>query len=52
MSEIKLGKIIIEFPDSHKDVAEGLRDAIINELSEQEKEKPTKWKKIHLEEEE
>ncbi len=35
-SEIELGKIIIDFPDSHKDIAEGLKNAIINEFSEQE----------------
>tara|TARA_R110000751_G_scaffold77039_1_gene155415 strand:- start:13 stop:234 length:222 start_codon:yes stop_codon:yes gene_type:complete len=35
-SEIEFGKIIIDFPDSHKDIAEGLKDAIINEFSEQE----------------
>ena len=33
-SEITLGKIIIDFPDSHKDVAEGLRDKIAEELED------------------
>ena len=33
-SEITLGKIIIDFPDSHKDVAEGLRDKIVEELED------------------
>jgi|TARA_B110000858_G_C17375765_1_gene281559 hypothetical protein len=39
MSEIKIGKIIIDFPDSHKDVAEGLADRIVEEL-ENHKDKP------------
>ena len=39
MSEIKIGKIIIDFPDSHKDVAEGLADRIAEEL-ENHKDKP------------
>ena len=34
MSEIKMGKIIIDFPDSHKDVAKGLADRIAEELSD------------------
>ena len=40
MSEIKMGKIIIDFPDSHKDVAEGLADRIAEEL-ENYKDEPT-----------
>ena len=34
MSQITVGKVIIDFPDSHKDVAEGLKDAITEELSD------------------
>tara|TARA_R110000737_G_scaffold264850_2_gene272656 strand:+ start:291 stop:500 length:210 start_codon:yes stop_codon:yes gene_type:complete len=40
MSEIKIGKIIIDFPDSHKDVAKGLADRIAEEL-ENYKDEPT-----------
>lgn len=34
MSQITVGKVIIDFPDSHKDIAEGLKDAITEELSD------------------
>lgn len=34
MSEITVGKIIIDFPDSHKHIAEGLKDKIVEELSD------------------
>jgi|TARA_R110002050_G_scaffold285197_1_gene434753 hypothetical protein len=34
MSQITVGKVIIDFPDSHKDFAEGLKDAITEELSD------------------
>lgn len=40
MSEITVGKIIIDFPDSHKDVAKGLADRIAEEL-ENYKDEPT-----------
>ena len=32
MSQITVGKVIIDFPDSHKDFAAGLKDAITEEL--------------------
>ena len=34
MSQITVGKVIIDFPDSHRDFAEGLKDAITEELSD------------------
>jgi hypothetical protein len=38
MSQITVGKVIIDFPDSHKDIAEGLKDAITEELSDKSSE--------------
>ena len=34
MSQITVGKVIIDFPDSHKDFAEGLKDAITEDLTD------------------
>jgi len=34
MSQITVGKVIIDFPDSHKDFAEGLKDAIAEDLND------------------
>jgi len=34
MSQITVGKVIIDFPDSHRDFAEGLKDAIAEDLND------------------
>mgnify|MGYP003144635744 CR=1 FL=1 len=34
MSQITVGKVIIDFPDSHRDFAEGLKDAITEDLTD------------------